>query len=309
MLVPEQRMREIPKDPILNERVFAWSAGFSSPVTDPISKADYREVPLYLKLKAPSGAQIPGVPPPTDPSGEPQAPLPGTLPACRSEIEAADRRLAEIRTVIERDEPTEQIYFRSSPNPKLTADFQAVVERALPAAGPQVACRASVCRVELPGRKTKDPNDPWVSTLERDPEVRRTIGRKVFFPTFMLYEVGAGARPPAVPPVRPLHSGDGALKGVGQTFKAMLDAVDVAGCAKRFPATGTMQIELAFYPVGIDRSGKLDRFELEIQGELGQTPLGRCLREAVAREARKAPFPPEFRGTVRKKLEFPLAPR
>ena len=211
--------------------------------------------------------------------------------------------------MVERDEQSHHIYFRSKPNPSLTHEFQALVARALPptagAASPQVDCRAFVCRVQLAGRKTNDPEDPWVRQLENDPGVRGKIGRKGLFPDFMLYEFGPGARPPVAPAMAPTRA-EGRLKEAWPT--AMLAAVDVAGCAKRFPATGTMKVVVNVYPVGIDRSGRLDRFEVALEGPLADTPLGRCVREGVAVEARKAPIPPDFRGYVRRKLDFPLTP-
>ena len=249
---PERRTHEIARDPIFKERLYSWSPGVTSPVTDSVSNADYRETQLFLVLKAPSGARVPGVTLPTDAMDQPQPPLPATVPACRSELEAADRRLAQIRPVVERDEQPQHIYVRSSPNPSLTREFQALVARALPptagAAGPQVECRASVCRVQLPGRKTNDPEDPWVRQLENDPGVLGKIGRKGFFPDFMLYEFGPGARPPVAPAMAPTTS-EGRSKAASPMV-TMLNAVDVAGCAKRFPATGTMKVVVAFTPWG-----------------------------------------------------------
>ncbi len=303
-----ERARPITSDRMLGERIRSWIGSASTLVTDPVSKTSYWQTPRFLKLKAPSGARIAGMPPATDPD-ERQPPLPGTLPACRSEIAAVDRKLAERRTTIEREETPLQIYLRASPNPSLTREFQALVARALPTTGtspsPQVTCRASVCRVELPGLPPNGPGHPWMSQLEKDPEVRRKIGRKTLTSAFMIYEVAA-PRSAAETVEQPVHDDD-RFEAVIRQFNAILDAADMAGCEKRFPATGKLQITLVFYPTTNPPGAGPDPFEVKLAGPLADTPLARCLGEGVTREARKAAFSPGRHGYVEKKLEFPLA--
>jgi len=90
-------------------------------------------------------------------------------------------------------------------------------------------------------------------------------------------------------------------------FNAILDAADMAGCEKRFPATGKLQITLVFYATASPPGAGPDPFEVKLAGPLADTPLARCVGDGVTREARKAAFSPGRHSYVQKKLEFPLA--
>jgi hypothetical protein len=251
-----------------------------------------------MTLKAPSGARIAGLPDPIDPA-EAEAPPPSTLAACLAELDAADRRLVQIREASERDALPFEIYRDSPPNASLTAEFGALVARALPASGtgpgPEVTCRGTACRVHVPGQTTRE---PWRSQLERDPRISAKISRTSYDGQNVYYRVGA-----------PSVQADPMLSNATH-FRATMRSVDLAGCSERFPAAGFLEVKIVFG--GREETRRIAEpgwYEVKLGDTLAASPLGRCVKDQVLRAVKANPFPPRAMGSVSSRYEFPLAPK
>ena len=89
----------------------------------------------------------------------------------------------------------------------------------------------------------------------------------------------------------------------------LLASPDLAVCQTRFPATGQLQVR--FHLPSTDEpndAGEAGKISATYGGPLADTPLARCVADAVAARVLSAPVPPRVAGAVLfRRIDFPLA--
>jgi hypothetical protein len=290
---------DIRRDEALRGRLRAWWFLPARPTRDPVSDDTYTEAPYYLALKTPSGARVDGPLPPLD-SPSAARPLPRTLAACQSDLEATTARLAYVRRINEGKMTLPERFRESEYDPGATLDMISAVVGALGSRvrRPDVLCRGQACRISLAGATT---SDSWRQRLERDAAFAQRISETVVTPEALLVRVhttGAAAETP----------GASMLK----TARDMFETVDLVACAARAPGvTGELKATV-FFPATKRTPGPgapAPAITIRTSGPVAATPVGVCVQEAMEPLARATPVFQQFPGgSVTFRRTFPLEP-
>jgi hypothetical protein len=268
-------------------RMLALTGGHAAffagrPTRDPISGKALVERVAFLYLAKPG-------PDPSD-----AAAPPASAATCDLALRAERTRLASMRSSVARNRSPFDVYETDPPNPKLTATITKIIDRIL---GPDVTrfdmqfdCRGQVCRLQTneAGRKQED---LWRDRVQADPEFDRHMpggpGTKEG-----AYYFTAGD------PNRP--QGIDFLRAQIRAFKA---GPALPACAAANPGvTGELAIRL-----NMPDDAEAGAIAADHGGTLADTPLGRCVQAAFARDVLAARPPEHVTGVMTfASFNFPL---
>jgi RNA polymerase sigma-70 factor, ECF subfamily len=261
-------------------RAHSFLAHIAEPARDQLSGKPLAQQILYLTLAHPSGeASGPPVPMP---------PLPSTLSACDDEVARLQRALVSMRAdVAAAVGPRDR--FRESPaNTDLTAQVQREIDRVLaqtrnPRPEHHLECRGRACRLTSADRR---PADLWLRLYE-DPWFRT---RYDDYQTFAdAFYVSFASRPRA----------DG--RPVVAALLQQIERAPLLGdCGRRHRRAGRLKLTLGmagwWAPPSTD--DERDGLQLKVEGDLGDTPLGDCVRTGVQGLIERLALPPAVAGHV-----------
>ena len=275
-------MLPLQRDTRLNALTVGMAFFAGRPTHDPVSGKALIENSAYLRLATPGH----------DPA-EAQPPA-GDRAACALALPAAQRRLADMQGTIARQMSPFSRYGGGAANPKLTATISAIVDRALGADvrrfGLRIDCKADVCRLTTAEKGHKH-EDAWRPRLERDPDFARHSEGTAVGPDGYLFRIGDPTRPQGRDFIRDL------LRG----FRA---GPALAACAAAHPGVaGELELRL-----NLPNDAGPNALEADHGGALAGSPLGRCVKEAIARDVLPTQPPARVRGAmVFTTFKFPLA--
>jgi hypothetical protein len=247
---------------------------------------------VYLTLRDPSGRSMsPG-------AGGPRpdltfGPLPGDPEGCRGEVDALRARLATAQADAEADMRPDRRYEKSAPNPRLTAETNAIVRRVFggDGAAPLADCRGIVCKMSGP-----QPFDGWRRRLEEDADFRIRTERAMCCAP-ILFVMKTPEQLAATLWLRKL--GDAFVAGPAP-----------AACDKEHRAQGTLIVTLKLPATGqTNEDGLPGRLTARYGGPLADTPLAHCIAAELARTVlATTPPSPTAAASASRRLQFPIAP-
>jgi hypothetical protein len=220
--------------------------------------------------------------PPDDP------PSPALTPSsiCPAELQRLEAERRALAAAVERDLPRHLRFHGEPPNPALTREIAAEVQRLLGAgpAAPTVECRGAICRL-LPA--AGDPPDyGFAAKLDRDERFRRRIDGGNCCVGGRFYEIGAPGR----------AFGPDVLEALATRME---EALRVLACGRLAPPGGWLDVRLRLAPDGVaEEDTVVGPIGLRFGGPLVHTDLGRCWRREIARQAREATLPAKISPAI-----------
>jgi 2',3'-cyclic-nucleotide 2'-phosphodiesterase (5'-nucleotidase family) len=258
--------------------------GFLShiPGKDSATDTSFHEFPVYIKL----GERLSGL------GLEPSSETVGCAPAAA----AFAGQIPAMRAIVEKDQPRHLRFFDSVPSPELTAEITREVRRVLGqgsgAPAVTVECRGSLCRVLPPANKPEDYS--WRAKLESDPDFTRRVQGGSCCVAGRFYEIA---------PAGQVH-GRAFLKNL---VDEMDRSLDLLRCYRIHPATGVLEARFFLPPTGeVNDDKQRSKISVRYGGGLADTPIGKCVARAVAKNLLSRPVPESVSGAVVfKDFKFP----
>ncbi len=269
-----------------------------SPVKDPVSGGTFSENNVYFRLADSSGKRIPH---PAKQAGPPFVFPPAvdlhppTVSVCQSELAEAERRLARMKSAIDRDQGLDKKFGNESQNGPLTFEIAAFVRRKLDistsSSAVNVECRGQICRVKIDRITIPDLN-VFQERVET-PEFRRRIeqvrsGQEKYY---------------LIAPADAVMGMDFAKLRLGE----LLASGYLRVCENQHEPKGRMVIN-----IGVPRSGEpnddgaLGKISTRIGGSLADSPFAHCLESVLAAILAHTPLPEKVTGaSLTRNLDFP----
>jgi hypothetical protein len=267
-------------DPEIKERTRVQMVKSGLLVTDPISAITFAESHVFLILAEPSGNRVP--------SFLAIAPMPQTHALCQSELELGIKRLAMMKSEIERNFVAFSERFKGAgPNPNLTVEFNQLVRAnlELPIGSSEVTveCRGFICRVEFANKLL--PDDMVSQKTKMSSIVKGKLSKRIASSGWE----SSGQYYQIVP--------DGTAYGgdiVKDVYHNLLASTSLAACETKHSPKGTLDLDFEIPPTGeMNQDGELGKISAHLTGRFMDTAFGRCVEASLAQILERTPVPSE----------------